>query len=40
MKIFWLAATARFLREVLQIVRFPDQTLGEDVLLSHALRTP
>lgn len=36
---FLVACNSAFRADVLQQVSFPDQTLGEDVLLSHALRS-
>ena len=36
---FLVGCNSAFRAEVLDIVRFPDQTIGEDVLLSHALRS-
>jgi GT2 family glycosyltransferase len=36
---FLVGCNSAFRAQALQIVRFPDQTIGEDVLLSHALRS-
>ena len=36
---FLVGCNSAFRAEALQMVRFPDQTLGEDVLHSHALRS-
>ena len=36
---FLVGCNCAFRAEVIQLVRFPDQTLGEDVLHSHALRS-
>jgi GT2 family glycosyltransferase len=35
---FLVGCNSAFRAETLKVVRFPDQTLGEDVLLSHELR--
>jgi len=36
---FLVGCNSAFPAHVLEVVRFPDQTIGEDVLLSNALRT-
>ena len=36
---FLVGCNNAYRAEVLRIVCFPDQTLGEDMLFSHALRT-
>ena len=36
---FLVGCNSAYRKSALQVVQFPDQTLGEDVLFSHALRT-